>query len=90
MRFACLFSGGFTTLPEINPPEKKLENRASVAAAFYFAKSRLDRCLAGLTHYGALVILIYTTKISGDKSPPSPYVPPALKGSQHGSSNIGP
>jgi hypothetical protein len=30
VRFASFFSGGFTTMVVMNPPEKKLEKRTSV------------------------------------------------------------
>ena len=38
VRFKSFFSGGFTTMAIMNPPEKKLEKRTFVQRAFFSSK----------------------------------------------------
>ena len=55
VRFATFFSGGFTTIAVINPPERKLEKRTTVH--WYVSSNQLN--LIGLGLLGMILLRIF-------------------------------
>ena len=46
VRFARFFSGGFTAMAVMNPPEKKLDKRTSVQSGiFYVSRNEITRSI---------------------------------------------